>query len=664
MGAELIKPLVIILATSALVIYILGRLKISSVVGFLVSGIILGPYVFGFIKSPKEIELFAEIGVILLMFTLGLEFSLKNLTSLRRQIFLGGTLQVVFTLIIVALICVYFLNYSLQTSLFYGMIVSLSSTAIVLKLMMDRAEINSVHGRNILGILIFQDLIAVWFVLLIPVLSQDSSSLMEILLTILKSLLVVAGVLLLAKWIIPYLYHEIAKTRSRELFIITTILISLSTAFLTHEMGLSLALGAFLAGIVISESEYSVQAIADILPLKESFLGMFFISIGMLINLPLLYEHIVLITAITFIIIFVKLISSSMATLICHKSIRISLMSGFYLSQIGEFSFVLVLAGRYAGILPDFSYQLILSASVLTMLFTPFVILSTPTISEYLLKFLPTKTINRLKSHKEYVVKQAQHKLTNHTIVVGFGLNGSNLVKVLKTTQIPYIILELNAQTVKKHKNKEPIFFGDATNIEVLHKFGIKDASTLVVAISDPYATRKIVQISRIENEQLYIIARTRYVNEVDELISLGANEVIPEEFETSLEISSRVLHHYGVPKNIVLELIENLRQNCYRVLRTVHQPSKHLFPHHDILKSLESISLIIKNNSHWLAKSIQDLQIRQKTGATIIAVSRNGEYIINPQANFIFQENDIVMLIGSKNDIYKAYHYFYYGKL
>jgi CPA2 family monovalent cation:H+ antiporter-2 len=298
------------------------------------------------------------------------------------------------------------------------------------------------------------------------------------------------------------------------------------------------------------------------------------------------------------------------------------------------------------------------------MLLTPFIIMSTPYISEYLMKFLQSQTLARIKSHREHAEKHSTTHLKHHTIVIGYGLNGSNLVKVLKTTQLPYVIIELNAETVKKHKNKEPIFFGDASNIEVLHKFGIKDASVLVIAISDPYSTRKIVQLSRKENEQLYIIARTRYVKEVDELIALGANEVIPEEFETSLEISSRVLHHYGIPKNVIMELIENLRQNCYRVLRTVHHPSQNLFPHNDILKSLETITLIVKPSSHWHLKSIQDLQIRQKTGATVIAVSRNGEYIINPQAPFVFQENDIVMLVGTKSDIYQAYRFFYDGKL
>lgn len=380
----------------------------------------------------------------------------------------------------------------------------------------------------------------------------------------------------------------------------------------------------------------------------------------MLINLPLLYHHILLILSVTLVVLLIKFAGSMLATYISQKSFRISLFSGFYLSQIGEFSFVLALTGYHSGIIDDFSYQALLSTSVLTMLFTPFIIMSTPYISEYLMKFLPSKTLARIKLHREHVEKHSHTHFKKHTIVIGFGLNGSNLVKVLKTTQIPYVIIELNAETVKKNKNKEPIFFGDASNIEVLHKFGVQDASVLVIAISDPYATRKIVQLSRRENKYLYIIARTRYVKEVEELIALGANEVIPEEFETSLEISSRVLNHYNIPKNIIMELIESLRQNCYRVLRTVHYPSQNLFPNNDMLKSLESITLIIKPNSFWFLKSIKDLQIRQKTGATVIAVSRNGEYIINPQPQFTFQENDLVMLVGSKNDIYKTYQYFY----
>ncbi len=405
MGVEFIKPLVIILATSALVIYFLGKFKVSSVVGFLISGIILGPFLFGLVKNPKDIELFAEIGVILLMFMLGLEFSLKNLYSLKRQIFFAGSLQVLLTKILVFFISYHFLNVSFNTAIFFCFLTSLSSTAIVLKLMMDRAEINSVHGRNVLGVLIFQDLIAVWFVLFVPILAKGESSFIYILFTIFKSLLVVASVLLIAKWIIPYVLHEITKTRSRELFIITLILFSLGTAFLTHELGLSLALGAFLAGIIISESEYSTQAIADILPLKESFTGMFFISIGMLVNIPFLINHIFQIGLVVLTILVLKIISGTIATYLSHSAFRISLLSGFYLSQIGEFSFVIALAGRSVGILDETYYQIFLSTSVITMLLTPFIITSTPHISEYMLKYIPSKSFLRFKSKKEFSIK-------------------------------------------------------------------------------------------------------------------------------------------------------------------------------------------------------------------------------------------------------------------
>ncbi len=660
MGIEFIKPLVLILGTSALVIYILGKLKISSVVGFLISGIILGPFVLGLIKNPKEIELFAEIGVILLMFTLGLEFSLKNLYALKKQIFIAGGLKVAFTMLLVYLLFHLLMEKPINESVFFGTLVALSSTAIVMKIILDRAELNTVHGRNVMGILIFQDLIAVWFVLFIPVLSQSQSSFGHIAFTLLKSVLVVITVLVVARWVIPIIFDEIAKTRNRELFIISVILFSLSTAYLTHEMGLSLALGAFLAGIIISESEYAAQAIADIAPLKESFTGMFFISVGMLVNMPFFLSNIVFILAFILIVLLVKAISGTLATLISSKSLRISLLSGFYLSQIGEFSFVLALAGRSAGLLDDYFYQLFLSTSVVTMFFTPFIIMATPSLSEAMLNYFSKKSFVRLKAQKEKMEKQSDKTQYNHTIIIGFGLNGSNLAKVLKSSGLSYVIVELNLETVKKYKNKEPIYFGDASNAEILHKVGIKDANALVIAISDPFSTRKIVKLARLENKKLYIIARTRYVKEVDELIKLGANEVIPEEFETSLEISSRVLNHYGIPKNVIMEMIESIRENCYRVLRTVLLPSQNLFKNYDVLKSIETISLLLKKNSNWIGKSIGSLEIRQRTGATVIAVNRNGEHITNPTADFVFNENDIVLLIGNKSELNKAYRYFY----
>lgn len=657
MELEFLKALILIFGVSALIVFALGKLRVPSVVGFLIAGAILGPHGFQFIRNVHEVELLAEIGVILLMFTIGLEFSLKNLMMLRSQVLGGGSIQVALTVLAVAVMSFFCLNQKISSAVFDGFLVALSSTAIVIKLLMERAEINSPHGRTSVGILLFQDLCVVPFMLLVPILAGKGDSFHIIALAMLKSFGLLAVVLIAARWAVPFILHEIVKTRSRELFIITIILLCTGTAFFTSKLGLSLALGAFLAGIVISESEYASQAISDIMPFKESFIGLFFISIGMLMDVSFLRENIVTVIGTVLSIIVIKTIVSASASTLSGQSLRTSILSGFYLSQIGEFSFVLALAGKKAGLLEDFGYQIFLSASVITMLLTPFIIGISPRISEYLISVLPLKSFERIK--RKRLREELPSKKSDHVIIIGFGVNGSNLAKVLKESGIPYVILEINANTVRKMKKRgEPIYYGDGTSSEILHKMGIHRAKVLVVAISDPAATRRIVQIARHENPHIYIIVRTRYVAEVDDLIKLGANEIIPEEFETSIEIFSRVLHHYHVPKNVMTEHIDNIRKNSYSALRTVELPKRHLAERHEFLKDIETETYLVKDGSNIIGHSIKELHLRAETGATVIAVQRGEEIHQNPSPDFVLKSGDVLLLIGKRKDVNNAIDY------
>ncbi len=657
MGLEFLKALVVIFGVSAFVVFILGRLKIPSIVGFLIAGVIMGPHGFGFIEDVHKVELLAEIGVILLMFTIGLEFSLKNLMMLRSQVLGGGLLQVTLTTGLVILLSFFFLKQELNAAVFDGFLVALSSTAIVIKLLMDRAEINAPHGRASVGILIFQDLCVVPFMLLIPVLAGNGGGMEKIAFTMLKAFMVVGIVLFAARWAVPRMLHEVVRTRSRELFVITIILLCIGTAFLTSKLGLSLALGAFLAGIVISESEYASQAISDILPLKESFTGLFFISVGMLMNTGFFVDNIFTVITVVVGILILKSITGMISAAVAGQSIRVSLQTGFYLSQIGEFSFVLALAGKGAGLLTEYAYQMFLSASVFTMLITPFIIGASPVVSGWVVSRLPFKSFERLRRRKEKEAFPA--KKSGHVIIVGFGINGSNLAKVLKESDIPYVVLEMNADTVRRMKKKgEPIYYGDGTSVEILHKIGVHRAKALVVAISDAAATRRIVQIAKLENPNLHIVVRTRYVAEVEDLIKLGANEVLPEEFETSIEIFSRVLHHYHVPRNMIAEHIENIRKDSYSVLRTVELPKKHLAERHEFLKDIETETYLIKESSKVDGHTLKELHLRAETGVTIIAVQRGDEVYQNPPPDFVLKSGDVILLIGKRKDINKAVEY------
>lgn len=654
MELAFLKTLFIIFGVSAFVVFVLQKLKVSSIVGFLIAGVALGPHGSGIIREVREVELLAEVGVILLLFMIGLEISLKSLKRIRSTIIGGGFSQVFLTFLATAAIAYPFLG-KLNASLFTGFLVALSSTAIVMRMLFDRAEMDSPHGRLSMGILIFQDLCVVPLMLLVPILAGNQGSFVQVSWTLFKSAAILFIVIFGARWLVPNLLHQIVHTRSRELFVITIILLCLGTALLTSELGLSLALGAFLAGLVISESEYAYQAISDILPFKDSFNGLFFISIGMLMNLKFLSENLFVIVLAVFFILLLKTSTGFFSVHLLGHPVRVSLQTGLHLAQIGEFSFVLAMAGKSAGLITENLYQLFLSASVCTMVLTPFILRASPRISSWMSS---KKLLERLDRMRKKAAREGfPSRREGHVIIIGFGLNGRNLAEVLKESSVPYVVLELNNYTVLEMKKKgEPIFYGDGTSPEILHKLGIATARMLVVAISDPSSTRRIVQVARKENARLYIIVRTRYTAEVEDLLKLGANEVIPEEFETSIEIFAKVLHHYQVPKNVLIEQIEKIRSGSYEVLRRVELPSKNLPEKCEILTDIDTETYLVNDRSNASGRSIKELEIRSTTGTTVIAVKRGNEIIPSPGLEFVFTPGDIIYLIGSKESLSKAF--------
>lgn len=653
---EFLKAILLIFGVSGLIIFLLGKLKIPPIVGFLIAGTVIGPYGIGLIKSPHDVEIIAEIGVILLMFTIGIEFSIPRLLALKKEVFLLGTLQVTLTILTIAIISQFVLNMELNNAIFNGFIVALSSTAIVMKLLSDRGELNTPHGKICLGILLFQDLCVVPLMLFTQMLSGKGGSYYNFFTVIIKATVILSIVFMFARVAVPYVLHEVVKTKSRELFIIVTISICLGTAYFTSKLGLSLALGAFLAGVVISESEYSAQAVSDILPFKETFSGIFFISVGMLLDLDYAKNHLFEELALVGNIFIVKALVVLIISYVFIHSLKVSLKSAFSLSQIGEFSFILAFTGKASGILDESMYQSFISASVMTMIITPLVIKYSPHIIDYLIEKKPLKYLERAGKIKEsdIVVKKS-----NHVIIIGFGLNGRNLARVLKETKIPYVVLELNPDTVRRMKKKgEPIYYGDGTSSEILHKLGVKRAKVLVIAISDPYATRRIVQIAKTENPKIHIIVRTRFISEIEELKKLGADEIIPEEFETSLEIFARVLHLFGVPRNKILQMIETIREEGYEILTVPDLPKTRAGIECVIFEGLEMDSFKIDQNSWLIGHSLKSLDLRHKAKVTVIAIQRGNETILNPSADFILRENDVIIYIGNSRQLIEALNF------
>jgi len=645
-----LQSLVIIFGLSAVVVFILGKFRIPSIIGFLAAGVLLGPYGLELIENIHLVEIFAEIGVVLLLFTIGLEFSLKGLMQLRKAIFVGGFFQVSITALI-AFAVVYYSGFNIAQSVIMGMLVSLSSTAIVLKLLADRAELDSPHGRVSLGVLIFQDFCVVLFILIVPMLKGSNGDAKDIIIVLVESLIFIAVVILAARWLVPLLLHQIVHTRMRELFVISIIFICLGTAYMTYKLGFSLALGAFIAGLVISESEYSYQAISDILPFKDSFNGLFFISIGMLMDINFFLSHALVIILIVTGIIAGKTVLSTLAVLLSQNNLRVSFHSALILSQIGEFAFVLAVTALKEGLMSDNMYQMFLSSSIITMLLTPLLVASAPRISIWLVS---RKKIERFKSMKlRGTQSTATAARSDHVIIIGFGANGRNLALVLKELEVPYVILELNSRTVMQLKKEgEPAFYGDGTSREILHKLGIDRARVMVISITDASATRKIVMTARSLNPSLYIVVRTRYIGEVHDLLSDGADEVVPADFETSIELFSRVLNYYQMPKTLISRYAEQFRKDHYSMFVRGETP-KRLF--HETLALMPDVnygSFIIEEGSTAAGRKLGELDIENITGTDLIAVRRGNQTLMQPDSEFILSAGDFVLLIGDEESL------------
>jgi CPA2 family monovalent cation:H+ antiporter-2 len=420
-------------------------------------------------------------------------------------------------------------------------------------------------------------------------------------------------------------------------------------------MGWSLAMGAFLAGLALSESEYATQTLAEVLPFRDTLSSLFFISVGMLLDIGFVFANVPLLLGIVLLVVALKFLAGALPTLLAGYPLRIAVLTGVTLAQIGEFSFILAERGLALGLMDRDHNQAFLAAAVLTVTFTPLLIALGPQLGE-LLASLPMP--ERWRAGRGAAELSAETvNLRNHVIIVGYGLNGRNLARVLRVADIDYVILEINPETVRQaQKLDEPIYYGDGTRPAVLEHLGIRTARLLVIAISDPASSRRTVQLARQMSRTLHIIARTRYLSEVHELRQLGANAIIPEEFETSVEIFSRVLTEYEVPRNLILDLIERIRGDQYEVLRDVKaRAMRVVLPYASILEKMEIKSCWIRDDSPARGRTVGELNLRAATGATLLAVRRGHELLLNPGSDFCFQAGDIAILVGDHPQVDRA---------
>ncbi|HEU4341350.1 MAG TPA: cation:proton antiporter [Candidatus Binatia bacterium] len=639
---DFLTQLIIVLTATISIVFVFHKLRLPSIVGFLLAGVIMGPHGIALIEDVGQVEHLAEIGLVLLLFTIGVEFSLETMLSMQRRILWAGLLQIGLTTLIVFGFA-RLLGASPGVGIFYGFLLSLSSTAIVLRIYNDRREIHSLQGRLASGILLFQDLCIVPMILLLPVLGHSGRpSLLPIVWAVVKSLLAVALIFWVARKVLPRLLHQVALLRNREIFVLFVVFVCLGTAWLTSQSGLSLALGALVAGLVISESELSHQIVADVLPLRDCFSGIFFISIGMLLNVDLLSQNVP--TAVIELGAMIA-IKGSVLFLVFWKlygSVRLGIVLAVSLAQIGEFSFILAKTGIQYNLLTAADEQTFLAASILSMIATPFMIQWGHAFG-FGIQDLTTVFRDPSSRNDGEVVP-----LQGHVIVVGYGLNGQNLARVLKEVGIPYHVLELDADLAHAAKSAgEPISFGDGTRPEILRQVGVQRARVLVVAISDPVASARLVSQARRAREDLYIIVRTRYVAEIDRLYKLGANQVIPEEFETSVEIFARVLQEYHVPRNVISLQVDLIRKEHYGTLRGLRLEGKRLDALSQFLAGTTTDICSILEGSAAVGKTLGEIELRSRTGATVIAVVRDGKSYQNVAGDFSLKAGDMLVLLG-----------------
>ena len=657
---SILADVLIIFFIALVVGMVFNRFKVPAVVAFILTGIIVGPYGLGIIQGQEQVESLAEIGIILLLFTIGLEFSFKNLWKIRLIAVLGGAIQIGLSFIFFCSVSLA-LGIPMAESIILGFLFALSSTAIVLKLLHQRDEIDSPHGSIVLGILIFQDLMAIPMMMAIPFLASlsmfdptpllSTESLVDL---VIKDIILILVIIVSAKWVIPRLLNEIAKSRNQELFLIFVILVCFGVAWLVSIMGISLAIGALLAGLLISESEYSHQAVSIILPFRDIFTSFFFISVGMLVDVQFLIANIWIVVFLIIGVILVKALFATAAPLAIGYPLRTSVMAGLSLAQVGEFSFIIAQSAAVVGILTKDIYQMFLIVALITMAATPLVISIGNPLTGRLCR---VRSLSRFVEGSCGTVEDddVSRKLRDHMVIIGYGVTGKNLSKAALHGGIPFNIIELNPDLVNEARRQgAPVIFGDAIYDAVLEHAAIRNARIAVVAINDPIATRKIVSNCRHLNPGLTIVVRTRYVSEVESLHAAGADQVIAQEFETSIEIFTVVMNKFFIPQDRIGAFIEEVRADGYRMLRST-TVSQGTLP--DLVNGIPNMTisaLTVGQLSPLAGVTLGEFNLRKQYNLLVLAVRRGDTVLTSLSGETRLEAGDIAIVYATPENLAK----------
>lgn len=638
----LVRDLALVWLAALVVGTICVRLKLPVIAGYIVAGVLIGPYGTRLIVETAQIRVLAELGVALLLFALGVELSIRKVFGSAGRIIVAASCQICFTVLVAWMVGQLFgLTTSPIEGIIFGFICALSSTAVVTKLLVDRAETETLHGRVIVPILLVQDLALVPFVALLPLLERTSScSYWELGWAFGKAAILIIGIVIGAIAIVPRLLAGISKTNSRELFLLTVISLCLVVALLSRQLGVSLALGAFLSGVMISERPYGHQVLADISPLRDLFATLFFVSVGMLLNPIFITEHWLEVAVFVVLLMIGKAFIAAGSASIATRSAWSAILVGLGLAQIGEFSFVLATFAHSLGLLPDSLYNLFFAGAVVTLAISPAIIASAPK----LLAEIPHFRLARRTGHTEV---DRRIGLRDHLILCGFGRTGRSIGLTLQSYRIPFVVIEINGQVVEELENHGIRYiYGDAFNHLVLAKANLKHAACLVVTVSDPIVAMQVVTFARSQNPDIGIIVRANRSEDIDRLRAAGANAVVQPEFEASIEATKMALLRMRRPRSEIITAMRDIRHQGYLMFRPqLTNESFVEFPHDDYF----GVWFVYTGPS---GRTFDESQIRRQTGATILTIRRTRKIVPHSDGSLVLENNDELYIAGDEHQL------------
>ncbi len=642
----LLPELVLTYAIALVFILVLARVRVPPIVAFIIAGAVAGPTGIGIVKTQEEVNVLADLGIVLLLFTVGLEFSLTEIQRIWKAVVFGGSLQIMGTAALLMLLLFATVREPWRVSLFIGLFVALSSTAIVLRELSSRNQLDAPHGRLMVGVLLFQDLAIVGLLLLVPILS-GRTPLSGVPLVLLRAAAAIGAVAVVSRLVLPVLFRLVAQSGRREAFPLAVLLASIGTAWVSSLLGISMALGAFLGGLILAEGEFSHQAHAEIRPLRDILAGLFFISLGMLADFNTIVPQLPLVLGVTIVLVIVKAVAAGGALWVVATPLRVAATAGIGLAQVGEFSFILGRSGLEIGLLTSRQWQVLLAASIATMVVTPALVAVAPRVGSWL--------VEKTKRSGAEDGDAAHGEMSDHVVILGFGVGGRLLGRALGQLGVPYMILDMNGATVRQMRAQgESIFFGDATNADALRGAGVARARAVVAVLSDPYASARAVTAIRDINREVPIIVRSRYRLEAESLQRIGATVAVAEELEASLEVLAQTFARLDVPGNVIEVLLDSFRRESTGI-RTMRAPSQPL----DALPSAISKTPVASHQlgtEDWaVGRTLAEINLRAETGALILAVQKGGRYITSPAADLELGTGDILYLIGDDSDVMLA---------